>query len=153
MTPSETVELVDYVRVMCPSQRFPDETPDVWHDALRSLPLPACRSAVAALATRQRFVAPSEIHAEVRVMRSAVAVPSLGGGPLERRCPWPWCRCTHDGLCFKGWIEDGARVRACPQCRPEVAQHLERGPDDKEHRALLRTLPRPSRKPASTEGF
>ena len=149
MKSEETVELIDYIRLMFPTQRMEDETPDVWHDALRSLTLGECRKAVASLATRQRFVATAEIHAEVRVMRAAVPVPSFGGGEQWRRCPWTVCRCTHDGPCVKGWIDTDDGVRPCPTCRPEVAQHLNMAGDPRLAREELRWLPRPSRRPPS----
>lgn len=74
---------------------------------------------------------------------------TFGGGELWRRCPWPTCACTHDGECVAGWLSElDGRVRACPTCRPEVADHVRMGLDDKSTRDGLRRLPRPSRRPA-----
>lgn len=151
MRAQETVELVNYIKLMFPTQRVEDSTPDVWHDGLWSLSLADARLAVASLAGRQKFVAVSEIHAEVRLLRSRAPLP-VSGGAVERRCPWPQCRCTHQEPCFKGWVDEPEKVRPCGTCRPEVARYLEMGPDVSEHRDGLRTLPRPSRQPMSLEG-
>lgn len=70
MTPSETVMLVRYVKACCPAAQIDEYTPDAWHDLLGDLDLADCRAAVVAVAQRQPFVAPSEIRAEVRRIRS-----------------------------------------------------------------------------------
>lgn len=70
MTPTEAVLLTRYVEACCPQQKFDDYTPDAWFDVLRDLDLEDCKQAAAAVARRQPFVAPAEIHAEVKRIRS-----------------------------------------------------------------------------------
>lgn len=70
MTPRETVLLTRYVKACCPQQQIDEYTPDAWHDLLGDLELNDCREAVKNVATRQPFVAPAEIRAEVRRIRS-----------------------------------------------------------------------------------
>ena len=71
MNSREAVLLVRYVRALCPSQKIDEFTPDAWFDILAAYDLDACRSACAALAHRQPFIAPSEIITEVRRERRA----------------------------------------------------------------------------------
>lgn len=66
-------------------------------------------------------------------------------------CPWPSiCRCTHIG-CRAGWIdgtdEAGAEIaRPCPNCRPELSEHLRQGRGSiSRRRAAVANLQRPSR--------
>src|SRR6185437_11119173 len=61
--------LTRYVKACCPQQQIDEYTPDAWHDLLGDLSLADCRAAVAEVAKRQPFVAPSEIRAEVRRIR------------------------------------------------------------------------------------
>jgi hypothetical protein len=65
----------------------------------------------------------------------------------RRGCPFPHCECLHIG-CIAGWVDDGGdRARACPTCRPEVAEHLRRAPGERARvMAGLRRLERPSRR-------
>ena len=70
MTPTETVMLTEYVQACCPQQVIGEYTTDAWYDLLDDLSLADCRAAVAAVARRQPFVAPAEIRAEVRRVRS-----------------------------------------------------------------------------------
>ena len=64
MTPSETVILTRYVKALCPQQAIDEYTPDAWHDVLGGLTLTQARTAAANVASKQPFVAPSEILAE-----------------------------------------------------------------------------------------
>lgn len=66
MTHEETVLLTRYVKACCPQQAIDKYTPVAWHDLLGHLGIDDCRAAVAAVASRQPFVAPAEIIAEVR---------------------------------------------------------------------------------------
>lgn len=70
MTPRETVVLCRYVKACCPQQQVDEYTPDAWHDLLGDLELADCREAVKTIASRQPFVAPAEIRAEVRRIRT-----------------------------------------------------------------------------------
>ena len=70
MTPSETVLLTEYIRACCPQQAIGEYTPDAWHDLLGDLSLADCKAAVITVAKRQPFVAPSEIRAEVMIVRN-----------------------------------------------------------------------------------
>lgn len=70
MNNQETTALCRYVRALCPQQRFDEYTPDAWHDLLGDQQLADAREAAARIARRQPFVAPSEILAEIRKIRS-----------------------------------------------------------------------------------
>lgn len=70
MTPRETVLLCRYVKACCPQQAFDEYTPDAWQDLLGDLTLADCREAVRNVASRQPFIAPAEIRAEVRRLRT-----------------------------------------------------------------------------------
>ncbi|MET9957392.1 hypothetical protein ABZ135_38355 [Streptomyces sp. NPDC006339] len=72
MTPDETVILARYVRALCPQQKFDEYTPDAWHDVLSDFTLDEARTAAAAVARQQAFVAPGEIATEVRKNRRAL---------------------------------------------------------------------------------
>jgi hypothetical protein len=67
------VELAKYVSACCPQQRFNEFTPDAWHDLLGQYDQAECRTAVIAVASRQPFVAPAEIIAEITAARRARA--------------------------------------------------------------------------------
>lgn len=69
MNRRESVQLVRYVRALCPSQKIDEFTPDAWFDILAGYGLEECRIACAALAVRQPYIAPSEIITEVRKAR------------------------------------------------------------------------------------
>jgi hypothetical protein len=95
MTPTETVLLTEYVRACCPQQAIGEYTPDAWHDLLGDLSLAECKQAVAAIARRQPFVAPSEIRAEAcRVQASVLPHSQACRAGDHRDCAWSWCRCT-----------------------------------------------------------
>lgn len=66
MNSRETVQLVRYVRALCPSQKIDEFTPDAWYDLLAGYGLADCQAACKRLAVRQPFIAPSEIIDEVR---------------------------------------------------------------------------------------
>lgn len=70
MNNQETTALCRYVRALCPQQRFDEYTPDAWHDLLGDQQLDDARAAASRIARRQPFVAPSEILAEIRTIRS-----------------------------------------------------------------------------------
>lgn len=71
MTEEDTVLLVGYVRALCPQQRFDEYSPDAWYDVLHDYTLDEAKTAAAAVASRQAFVAPGEIVTEVRKARKA----------------------------------------------------------------------------------
>ncbi|MGW6395433.1 hypothetical protein ACWFR1_34195 [Streptomyces sp. NPDC055103] len=72
MTDEETVILVGYVRALCPQQKFDEYSPDAWYDVLNDYSLDEAKTAAAAVARRQPFVAPGEIATEVRRARAAL---------------------------------------------------------------------------------
>jgi hypothetical protein len=71
MTHEETVVITRYVKALCPQQAIDRYTPIAWHDLLGEFTETECHAAIAAVARRQPFVAPSEIIAEVRLARRA----------------------------------------------------------------------------------
>jgi hypothetical protein len=88
VTPREAVMLTRYVEACCPQQKIDEYTPDAWHNLLGDLTIDDCRAAVDAVARQQPFVAPAEIRAEVRRIRTeritAGPIPDPGtGDPAE----------------------------------------------------------------------
>src|SRR5215469_11675087 len=69
MNRKQVVLLTRTVAAACPQQVIDDYTPDAWFDLLGDLGFDECRLALAAVAKRQPFVAPSEIRAEVKRAR------------------------------------------------------------------------------------
>ncbi|MEU3355255.1 hypothetical protein [Streptomyces sp. NPDC037389] len=71
MTPDETVVLTRYITALCPQQKIDSFTPDAWYDVLGPYDLGDARQAAAVVASRQPFVSPAEIIAEIRRTRAA----------------------------------------------------------------------------------
>lgn len=70
MTPTEAVKLTRLVRAICPQQQFDEYTADAWGDLLADLRLEDCTLAVRQLGQQQVFIAPAEIRAAVRKIRT-----------------------------------------------------------------------------------
>lgn len=86
MNSREATALCAYVHQLCPQQRFNEHTPDVWGDVLAPYTLDEARAAVVAVASRQPFVAPAEIIAEIKARRAErieLANVVYDGNPLE----------------------------------------------------------------------
>ena len=71
MTPDETLTLLTIVASACPAMRMEETTPDVWHAILGHLDYADAEQAVIHLGRSQRWIAPSEVIAEVRTIREA----------------------------------------------------------------------------------
>lgn len=69
MTPTEVVRLLRLVKQIAPAQKLDEFTPDAWHTLLGHIPVVDALEAVKAIGMRQAFIAPSDIIAEVRVIR------------------------------------------------------------------------------------
>lgn len=69
MTRTEAVQLVALVASISPAMRIEDTTADAWHLVLDDLRLADCVEAVKRIARRERWIAPADIRAEVRVVR------------------------------------------------------------------------------------
>jgi len=86
MNSQEATALCAYVHQLCPQQRFNEHTPDVWGDVLAPYALDEARAAVVTVASRQAFVAPAEIIAEIKARRAErieLANVVYDGNPLE----------------------------------------------------------------------
>lgn len=86
MNSQEATALCAYVHQLCPQQRFNEHTPDVWGDVLGPYTFDDARAAVVAVASRQAFVAPAEIVAEIKARRAErieLANVVYDGDPLE----------------------------------------------------------------------
>jgi len=70
MNELEAVALARYVRALCPQQKFDEYTADVWGEVLRDYTLEDCKRAAIEIARRQPFIAPAEIIAEVKHVRT-----------------------------------------------------------------------------------
>lgn len=81
--------LTRYVKALCPQQAIDSYTPIAWHDVIGELSLTEARTAAAAVASRQPFVAPSEILAEAnRAHRAELGrqrIAALKDGQTLRR--------------------------------------------------------------------
>jgi len=70
MTPLEATTLCRLAKAMCPQQAVDEFTPDAWHMLLDDLRFEDAKAALVNVARQQPFVAPAEIRAEVRKIRS-----------------------------------------------------------------------------------
>lgn len=70
MNANEALLLCRYVRACCPQQAIDEYTPTAWADLLDDIRLDDAKVAVRTLASKQPFIAPAEIRAEVRRIRS-----------------------------------------------------------------------------------
>lgn len=70
MTPTEAVKLTRLVKAICPQQQFDEYTADAWGDLLADMRLDDCTEAVKRLGQQQPFIAPAEIRAAVRKIRT-----------------------------------------------------------------------------------
>ena len=82
MNLDETTRLCKLISAACPAQRWEDETPAIWAGLLDDVRLADAIEAVKRLGRRARFIAPADIRAEVRAIRTA---------RLERFTPVPQC--------------------------------------------------------------
>ncbi|MCM2394431.1 hypothetical protein [Streptomyces albipurpureus] len=69
MTEEEAVQIAEYVAAACPAQRFNEFTPDVWGEILKPYAVAEARTAVIAVARRQRWISPAEIVDEIKARR------------------------------------------------------------------------------------
>lgn len=65
MTPRETVTIVRAIAAACPSQAMDEHTAEMWHELLGDLTHGDCVNAVKRLGQRLRYIAASDIRAEV----------------------------------------------------------------------------------------
>jgi hypothetical protein len=118
MTHRESGMLVAYVAGACPQQKMNELTPDAWHDILGHLDYADCRQAARAVASRQPFVAPSEIITEIAAARSAEQPHSNAcRGGDHRDCRVSWCMCACHPQAVRALTEPGAVIperRALP---------------------------------------
>jgi len=70
MNEMEATDLTRYVRALCPQQKFDEFTGDAWFDVLSEFRFEDCKMAAAMCAKESPFVAPAEIVAQVRRIRS-----------------------------------------------------------------------------------
>lgn len=70
MSHTQAVLLCRYAKAACPQQAFDEYTPDAWADLLDDVRFEDAQEALKALVKRQPFVAPAEIRAEVKRVRS-----------------------------------------------------------------------------------
>lgn len=77
MKRTEVAALVGYTSQLAPAQRFDEYTPDAWFDVLGDLPAnyEQARQAVAAVAKREKWIAPSAIREELKAILRAANPP------------------------------------------------------------------------------
>lgn len=69
MNAQEAALLCRYVKAACPQQAIDQFTPTAWADLLSDIRLEDAKLAVKAVVSRQPFIAPAEIRAEVKRIR------------------------------------------------------------------------------------
>lgn len=70
MNAQEAAALCRYVKACCPQQAIDEFTPAAWADLLEDIRFEDAKVAVKSVVSKQPFVSPSEIRAEVRQVRS-----------------------------------------------------------------------------------
>ena len=95
MTPTQAVDLVEFVTACCPQQKVNELTPDAWHVLLGDLDYEDAMKAAASIARVRPFVAPSDIRAVIDGAKTA-ALPHSSACRAKscRECVWSWCNCT-----------------------------------------------------------
>lgn len=71
MNVNEISLLIRMVKGLCPAQKFDEYTPDAWLLVLGAVRFEDAQTALPALGQRLAFIAPSDIHAEVKRIRAA----------------------------------------------------------------------------------
>ena len=113
MNSTEIAGLCRYVAAMCPAQKMDEATPDAWSHVLRDVRVEDARDAVIELAKRQQFIAPSEIRAEVRRIRSK---------RLEAPDAEPPAEAAASPTAYISWLRRERRAVADGRPRPAPAQ-------------------------------
>lgn len=99
----ECVKLCRYVKALVPAQAFDEYTPDAWFDVLKDYRLEDAKEAVRNVKTRERWVDPSDIIAEVkRIRRKRIDEY----GPI----PPPPDLDPDDWRAFQSWLKDTTRA-------------------------------------------
>lgn len=70
MNREEAIKVTRAVKALCPAQAWDEGTPDFWALILADVRYEDAQTAVLRLGQRQRFIAPSEVADEVKVIRS-----------------------------------------------------------------------------------
>lgn len=70
MTPDQAVALCRFTAACCPSQKIDEYTPDAWGLLLADIRFEDAKEAVVKVASKQPWVSPSEIRAEVKKLRA-----------------------------------------------------------------------------------
>lgn len=113
MNHQETVQLVAYIRALCPQQHLDEWTPDAWHDLLGHLDPDVARHAAMSVARRQPFVAPSEIIAEAeRKRREHPSAKSVAEASRRELPAPPAAGPTGEYLAAKALLDARMRERA-----------------------------------------
>jgi hypothetical protein len=119
MTPVETLHLATFLASVYPSVRVRDEPPpQTWHALLADVDAADALIAVTQLASRQRDIALSDIHAEADRIREERLIrhpepdadrdgprhfrtefPALVTAMLSLRAPCPWCGAAPGEIC------------------------------------------------------
>jgi len=104
MNATETVRLCRAIAACCPSQKFEEETPDVWHPVLEDIRLVDALEVLKLLAREQQYISTTDIVQAVRKLRNdrlaraaqPVPPPNLTPG---QQSAWTrnWRRAVADG--------------------------------------------------------
>lgn len=123
MTPAQVRVLL--AKISAYDNRQPNEASALaWEETVADIGFAEALAAVASWFKKpdRRYLMPGDIRAEVdqnhdRGHQSAVRI--------ESHCGITSCFCTHDGDCFKGWIDGDTTTRPCPTCRPNLARSVD----------------------------
>lgn len=113
MTPTEAALLCRLTKSACPQQKFDEYTPDLWGELLADVRFIDAKEALMTIAARQPFVAPSEIIAEVKRIRSKriAEFGPIPPPPAEELDPDNW-------RAFQQWQIDTERAIADGDLKP-----------------------------------
>lgn len=114
MNRQETVQLTHIVLNLCPQQQINEYTPDSWYPVLGDLDFADCCTAVQSLGRAQVFIAPAEIRAEVRRMRSERIARSV--------IPAPPPELADDPRAYQRALQDATKQAADGQGIPATNQ-------------------------------
>lgn len=115
MTPTEATALCRLVRAACPAQKFDEYTPDTWAVLLDDVGYGEAEAAVKALARKQPFIAPAEIRAEVKRVRSSRLATVAAIQPPPGLDP-------DDELSYRRWLQSTRKAIADGQPVPPVPE-------------------------------
>jgi hypothetical protein len=126
---NEAIMLCRFVKAACPQQAIDEYTPDAWLILLEPFRYEDCKQAAVELARAEPFVAPAEIIAKVKAIRSK-RIQDFG--PFD----------PPDGITdYHKWLGDTRRAIADGELTPNV-RPINKAEQDRVMRAIEGVFPR-----------